>query len=85
MLSTSETLPWLRTLVRETLQVPESEEIDRRTLTELGLGSLQAVALQFRILRETSVRIEMGALVGGHRLVEVAELIDANRSAVQHN
>lgn len=74
-------LPALRDLVREILQLPESAEVDSRTLRELGAGSLQAVAVQFRILQETSVSLEMDELVGCSRLDELAALIDARRPA----
>lgn len=73
------TLLWLRTMVREVLQLPESEDVDMRTLRELGAGSLQAVALQFRILQETSVNVEMGELVGGSHIADIAALIDMRR------
>ncbi|WDV56933.1 acyl carrier protein [Streptomyces coeruleorubidus] len=76
------TLPGLRTMVREVLQLPESEDVDMRTLRELGAGSLQAVALQFRILEETSVNVEMADLVGGSRVADIATLIDERRSTV---
>lgn len=77
------TLPWLRTVVREVLQVPESEDIDTRTLRDLGAGSLLAVALQFRILQETSVSVGMDELVGGSPIADIAALIDVRRPAAQ--
>lgn len=77
------TLPRLRTMVRDVLQLPESEDIDMRTLRELGAGSLQTVALQFRILQETSVNVEMGELVGGSHIADIATLIDVRRPPAQ--
>lgn len=79
----SATLLWLRTTVREVLQLPESEDIDMRTLRELGAGSLQTVALQFRILQETSVNIEIGELVGGSNIADIATLIDVGRPTAE--
>ena len=76
---TSTTLPRLRTIVRDVLQLPESEDVDTRALRELGAGPLQVVALQFRILQETSVTVEMTELVGGARVADLATLIDARR------
>lgn len=73
------TLSWLRTLVREVLRLPESEAVDTRTLRELGTRSLQVVALQFRILQETSVQVEMTELVGGSSIADLATLIDLRR------
>lgn len=77
------TLLWLRTTVREVLQVPESDDVDTRTLSELGAGSLQAVALQFRILQETSVNVEMDELVGGTQIADIATLIDVRRPTAE--
>nr|WP_223243769.1 acyl carrier protein [Streptomyces sp. CBMA156] len=74
-------MEWLRTLVREIVQLPESEDVDRRTLRQLGAGSLQVVAVQFRVLQETSVTVEMGELVGETPVADLAALIDARRPA----
>ena len=79
----SATLLWLRTMIREVLQLPESEDVDMRTLRELGAGSLQTVALQFRILQETSVNVEMDELVGGLGIADIAALIDGRRPAAE--
>ena len=73
------TLRWLRTVIREVLRLPESEDVDTRTLRELSAGSVHAVALQFRILQETSVTVEMGELVGGSCVADIATLIDGRR------
>ena len=77
------TLLSLRAMVREVLRLPESEDVDSRTLRELGAGSLQAVALQFRILQETSVKVEMDKLIGGSHVADIAELIDVRRPAAE--
>lgn len=73
------TLSWLGGIVREVLRLPESEEVDTRTLGELGAGSLQVVALQFRVLRESAVNVEIGELVGDSPVADLAALIDARR------
>lgn len=75
------TLPWLRTIVREFLRLPESDDVDQWTLPELGATSLQAIALQFRVLQETSVKVGMAELAGGSHVAEIAELIDARIDA----
>jgi acyl carrier protein len=77
------TLLSLRTMVREVLRLPESEDVDLRTLRELGAGSLHAVALQFRILQETSVNVEMDKLVGGSHIADIAKLIDVRRPTAE--
>ncbi|WP_240659913.1 phosphopantetheine-binding protein [Streptomyces sp. WAC 01529] len=73
------TLENLRTTVRKVMQLPESEEVDTRTPRQLGAGSLQTVALQFRILQETSVNVEMSELVGDLSIADIAALIDERR------
>jgi hypothetical protein len=73
------TLAWLRTAVRETLRLPGSTEVDPRTLRELGARSVHVVALQFRILQETSVEVEMRELVGDSPVADIAGLIDVRR------
>jgi hypothetical protein len=75
-----DTLPWLRALVREVLRLPESEDVDARTLRELNARSVQVVALQFRIVQDTSVTVEMAELVGGTSIADIAALIDVRRS-----
>jgi acyl carrier protein len=77
--TTQTTLPWLRTTVRELLQLPESEDVDKRTLRELGANSLQTLSVQFRILQETSATIEVDELVGGSQIADIATLIDVRK------
>jgi aryl carrier-like protein len=75
------TLSRLRIMIRDVLRVPESEEIDTRTLRELGAVSVQVIALQFSILKATSVDVSMAELVGDASVAEIAELIDVRRPA----
>lgn len=75
------TLSRLRVMVRDVLRVPESEEIDTRTLRALGAVSVQVVALQFSILKATSVELTVAELVGDATVIEIADLIDARRPA----
>ncbi|MEU6256037.1 phosphopantetheine-binding protein [Streptomyces sp. NPDC047043] len=73
------TLSWLQTTVREVLQLPESEDVGTRTLRELGASSLQTVGVQYRILQETSVSVEMSELIGSSTVAELAVLVDERR------
>jgi hypothetical protein len=75
------TLPWLRTAVREVVRLRGGEEIDTRTLRELGARSVHVVALQFRIFQETSVNLEVHEMVGDSPVAELAALIDGRRPA----
>lgn len=75
----STTLTWLGSTVREVLQLPDSEAVDSRTLRDLGAGSLQVVALQFRVLQGSSVNLAIEELVGDAHVADLATMIDARR------
>ncbi|MCB5168175.1 phosphopantetheine-binding protein [Streptomyces bambusae] len=73
------TLSWLQDTVRGVLQLSGPEEVAARTLRELAATSLQTVGVQYRILQETSVQVEMGELIGDKSIADLALLIDARR------
>ncbi|MFF9364201.1 acyl carrier protein [Streptomyces griseoluteus] len=75
------TLSWLQTTVREVLQLAEDEEVAARTLRDLAATSLQTVGVQYRILRESSVQVEMSELIGDASIAELAALIDGRRQS----
>ena len=66
--------------VRDILRLPASEDVDRRTLHELGARSVRAVALQFRMLRETSANVGSAEPVGGSPVANLAALIGERRT-----
>nr|WP_245240540.1 phosphopantetheine-binding protein [Streptomyces spiramenti] len=66
----------MQTTVREVLRLAESEEVAGRTLRDLAATSLQTVGVQYRVLRESSVQLEMSELVGDATVAELAALID---------
>jgi len=68
-------LPWLRAVVISTLQLPEGTFVDDRTLVELGMGSLQAVAVQFQILQQLDVDVSLQDLLGGD-VAALAAILD---------
>jgi len=69
-------LPWLRGLVRSTLQLPQDEPVDDRALADLGMESLHAVALQYQILEEIAVDIPVEDLFGAPDVDALARLLD---------
>ncbi|HEX6467750.1 MAG TPA: class I tRNA ligase family protein [Streptosporangiaceae bacterium] len=71
--------PWLAGQVRELLNLG-GEAIDGRTLVELGMESLQSIALQYKILEATGVDITVEELLGGLTIAELAALV-GDRSA----
>lgn len=73
------TLSWLQDTVRAALQLSESEEVAARSLRELAATSLQTVGVQYRILQETSVQVEMTELIGDRSIADLALLIDGRR------
>ncbi|MFE5679253.1 acyl carrier protein [Streptomyces erythrochromogenes] len=79
------TLSWLQTTVQEVLQLAEGEEVSARTLRELAATSLQTVGVQYRILRERSVQLEMSELIGDASIAELAALIDGRRQGAAYH
>lgn len=77
-------LPWLRATVREVLRLHESEDVDSRTLLELGARSVQVVALQFRIIQEAAVNLEVSELVGDSSIADIAAVIDNGRPSARN-
>ncbi|MFE4633900.1 phosphopantetheine-binding protein [Streptomyces sp. NPDC056773] len=75
------TLSWLQDTVRAALQLSESEEVAARSLRELAATSLQTVGVQYRILQETSVQVEMTELIGDRSIADLALLIDGRRQS----
>jgi methionyl-tRNA synthetase len=67
-------LPWVRELVISTLQLDDDTVVDDRTLVELGMGSLQAVAVQFQILQRFDLDIPLQDLLGP-TVAELAEIL----------
>ncbi|MFI0444557.1 class I tRNA ligase family protein [Actinomadura sp. 6N118] len=76
-------LPWLRTLLRTTLQLPEQASLDDRPLNELGLESLQTVALQYQILEELGVDISGEELMSAADVTALAVLLDDRAEAMR--
>ncbi|MFG2000952.1 class I tRNA ligase family protein [Spirillospora sp. NPDC048911] len=77
-------LPWLRELLRTTLQLPEQAPLDDdRPLNELGLESLQTVALQYQILEELGVDITGEELMGAADVTALAVLLDDRAEAMR--
>jgi methionyl-tRNA synthetase len=76
----SPVLAWLGEAVREALQVPAGEPVADKTLVELGMKSLQAIALQYQILDKAGVDISVDDLLGGRTVDELAAFL-ANGSA----
>ncbi|KAB2339681.1 class I tRNA ligase family protein [Actinomadura rudentiformis] len=76
-------LPWLRDLLRTTLQLPEQAALDDRPLNELGLESLQTVALQYQILEELGVDISGEELMSAADVTALAALLDDRAEAMR--
>jgi methionyl-tRNA synthetase len=72
-------LTWLSELVRDTLRLPAQEVVADRTLVQLGMSSLQAVALQYQILEHTEADVSMDELLGECDITALAESL-ARRS-----
>jgi methionyl-tRNA synthetase len=66
---------WLDGLVREALGLSPGEPATGRGLAELGMASLQAVALQYQILDQLGVEVPIADLLGGQTLAELAAML----------
>ncbi|HEY0805204.1 MAG TPA: acyl carrier protein, partial [Pseudonocardiaceae bacterium] len=62
---------WLTDLVRTTLGLPDAAAVAKKTLLELGMSSLQAVALQYQILERWDVDLPMSDLLSTRNLAAI--------------
>jgi methionyl-tRNA synthetase len=75
--ATSSLLPWLDETVRATLQLPGDMSLAGKTLAELGMTSMQAIAVQYQIAEKTGVDVSLEDMLGPTGLAELAEFLDA--------
>jgi methionyl-tRNA synthetase len=68
-------LPWFTARVREVLTLDGDEPIDGRTLVELGMESLQCIALQYKILEGSGADVSVEDLLGDRTIAELAALV----------
>jgi methionyl-tRNA synthetase len=67
---------WFADLVRETLRLPADVDVHGKTLLELGLESMQAIALQYQILERTGADITVEQLLGAHTVDTLATMVE---------
>jgi methionyl-tRNA synthetase len=72
----SSLLPWLADVVRESLQLPATDEVATRTLLELGMTSMQSIALQYQILEKLGVDVKVEDLLGSRTVGELAAFLE---------
>jgi methionyl-tRNA synthetase len=68
-------LPWLSDLVRGVLRLPDDEPVHDKTLVNLGMESLQAIALQYQLLDQIGADVRMEDLLGNRDIAELASAI----------
>jgi methionyl-tRNA synthetase len=68
-------LPWLSDLVRGVLRLPDDEPVHDKTLVNLGMESLQAIALQYQLLDQIGADVRMEDLLGNRDVAELASAI----------
>lgn len=71
------TLPWLRSLLAELLNVEIGEVATDEPLGELGIDSLTAAQFSFEIEERTGVTAPMGRFLGDHTLKDIADEVAA--------
>jgi methionyl-tRNA synthetase len=69
---------WLAALVRESLLLPAGQPIADRTLVQLGMESLQSIALQYQILEKLDADVSVEVLLGTRTIAELADLLGAD-------
>ncbi|GHH05429.1 class I tRNA ligase family protein [Amycolatopsis oliviviridis] len=68
-------LPWLSGVVREVLRLPADEPVAHLSLTELGMQSMQAVALQYQLTDRLDADIPLETLLNGGDVAGLADTL----------
>jgi methionyl-tRNA synthetase len=68
-------LPWLTTVLRDSLKLPDESDLAGSSLAQLGLGSLQAITLQYRLLEEFGIDITLEDLLEERKLASLGQLL----------
>ena len=68
-------LPWLSDVVRELLRLPADEPVAHLSLTELGMQSIQAVALQYQLTDRLDADVPLTALLDGGDVAGLADTL----------
>jgi methionyl-tRNA synthetase len=69
-------LPWLSDAVRELLQLTAAEAVEASTLLELGMTSMQSIALQYQILDKLGLDVRVEDLLGSRTVGELAASLE---------
>ncbi len=75
--STNETADAFARLVRTTLRLPDDAAVAQRNLIELGMSSLQAVALQYQLLERFGRELSLEALLSGRTITDLTGQLTA--------
>jgi methionyl-tRNA synthetase len=75
--ATSPLLPWLEETVRAALELPADVALAGKSLAELGMTSMQAIAVQYLIAEKTGVDVSIEEMFGPAGLAVLAKLLDA--------
>jgi methionyl-tRNA synthetase len=70
--------PWLSALIAESLRLPEGAVSADKTLVELGMESLQSIALQYQLLDKLGADVPVETLLGGRTVAQLAALLEAD-------
>lgn len=73
--SDSSLLPRLTRVVRDALQLADREDLADNSLACLGLGSLQAIALQYRLFEEFGIDVTLEELFEERKLRSLGQLL----------
>jgi methionyl-tRNA synthetase len=70
-------LPWLSSVVRKVLRLPADEPVAHLSLTELGMQSMQAVALQYQLTDRLDADVPLETLLDGGDIAGLADTLAA--------
>jgi methionyl-tRNA synthetase len=68
-------LGWVQRVVRTALQLDDADPIDDRSLMELGLSSLQLIAVQYQIMERLGVDLNSDDLLSAGSVADLAALL----------
>lgn len=73
-------LPWLEEAVRGMLGLSAGESLAGRSLLELGASSLQTIGLQYQVLQEFGVDLQLEELLSERDLAGLAQLLKSEEA-----
>ncbi|MGI9499045.1 MAG: acyl carrier protein [Geminicoccaceae bacterium] len=71
---------WIEQTATTMLRLPSDVDVSNHSLASLGLNSLNALALQYRLQTEHGIEVTVGDLLGDLAISELADLLQRRAS-----